>query len=188
VQHWNTIQRNSDFVDKEKTMQMNRKNNMGKHMAALLFTGFYMLAAAHVTLAQTPKVQIDMAKINQALNQQAKSGNGTTASSTMPNMSNMPGTSSSMGSTGNMQQPTMPAQQVLDASMQDAIISSDIMAEVQQKVMAENMKSIQKSMMESIMKNMVGSVQGAMQGSTQGSAQGATQGATQGSAQGSVVK
>jgi hypothetical protein len=158
-------------------MQMNRKNNMGKHTAALLFTGFYMLATAHVTLAQAPKVQIDMAKINQALNQQTKSGNGTTASSTMPNMQ---GTSASMGSTGNMQQPTMPAQQVLDASMKDAIVGSDVMAEVQQKVMAENMKSIQKSMQESIMKSMMGSVQGAMQGSTQGSAQG--------SPQGSVVK
>lgn len=161
-------------------MQVDWKINMGKCAAAILLTGCYMLATAYVTMAEVPKVpkvQIDMEKIKQALDKQAASGNGTTAPvSTMNAMSakpaastgqNMLGESTSMGSTGNMTQP-MPAQQVLDASMKDAIVGSDVMAEVQQQVMAENMKNIQKSMQESIMKSMMGSVQGAMQGSGQG--------------------
>ncbi|MCI5148981.1 MAG: hypothetical protein D3916_06265 [Candidatus Electrothrix sp. MAN1_4] len=151
---------------------------MRKYTAAILFTGCYMLATAHVTMAEeAPNVQIDMAKINQALNQQATPGNGTagqmsakTAASTMQNMQRKSATTGTMGSTGttrtteNATQP-MPAQQVLDGSMRDALISSDVMAEVQQKVMAENMKVIQKSMQESIMKNMMGSMQGSVQGS-----------------------
>ena len=167
-------------------MQVDWKINMGKCAAAILLTGCYMLATAYVTMAEVPKVpnvQIDMEKIKQALNKQAASDNGTTAPvSTMNAVSAKPaastgqnmqgestsmGSSGSMGSTGNMTQP-MPAQQVLDASMKDAIVGSDVMAEVQQQVMAENMKNIQKSMQESIMKSMMGSVQGAMQGSGQG--------------------
>lgn len=141
---------------------------MRKYTAAILLTGCYMLATAHITLAEAPTVQIDMAKINQALNQQARPGNGTvgqisakTAASTVQNMQRK---SASMGTTENATQP-MPAQQVLDASMRDALISSDVMAEVQQKVMAENMKAIQKSMQESIMKSVMGSMQGSVQGS-----------------------
>uniref|UniRef100_UPI00405666D2 hypothetical protein n=1 Tax=Candidatus Electrothrix sp. TaxID=2170559 RepID=UPI00405666D2 len=169
-------------------MQVDWKKNMGKCAAAILLTGCYMVATAYVTMAEVPKVQIDMEKIKQALNKQAASGNGTTAPVSTMNAGqvsakpaastgqNMQGESTSMGSsgsigsmgsTGNVTQP-MPAQQVLDASMKDAIVGSDIMSEVQQKVMAENMKTIMKSMQGSMMKSMMGSVQGAMQGSGQG--------------------
>lgn len=133
-------------------MQVGQKKNIGKYAVAILFTGCFMLATANASMAETPKLQLDFTKIQQALNKGNTASDGTAASTPAASTGQVSATATS---------PTngMPVGPDMMGAMSESMMNSGIMAEMQKKIMAENMGAIQKSMQASIMQSMQGTVQ-----------------------------
>jgi len=157
-------------------MQSKQKKNMGMPTAAILITGCFMLTAAFSAVAQENKIELDFTKIRQALNKNKPetgmtstpaygvSGRQMTEQGTAP-ISSADTMEVGPGVIGTMDEEL---NKVMTETMQDTVINSDIMVEMQRKVMAENMSSIQESIQSSVMENVRNSVQ-------QGAAQTATE-------------
>ena len=150
-------------------MQLKWKIKRGNFTAAILLTGCFMLTTANVGMAEGSKVQIDFAKIQQALNKGGTATGGTAVPAPSVSASQMPANMSAKTSApaANGMQAGPAAigmmddkmNQVMGETMGNAFAGTDMMAEMQKKVMAENMGSIQESVQASVMK----SIQGAMQ-------------------------
>lgn len=156
--------RAKSFVDKEKKMEVKQRKNKGKLIAAILFTGCFILTTAYLSTAQTKApIQIDFSKIKPAADMKKalsdgmsgmpgmKTGSGQMPVKTAPSKAKT--TSTASGTTGTMNQAIA---DTMGNTMQDSFMNSNMMAEMQKKVMAENMKTIQASVMESVLKSMQG--------------------------------
>jgi len=150
-------------------MQLKRKTKRGNFTAAILLTGCFMLTTANAGMAEGTKVQIDFAKIQQALNKGGTASSGTAAPASAIRAGQIPanmsaktpapaanGTQTGPAAIGMMDQKM---NQVMQETMGGAFAGSDMMAEMQKKVMAENMGSIQESVQASVMKSIQGSMQ-----------------------------
>jgi len=152
-------------------MQLKRKTKRGNFTAAILLTGCFILTTADAGMAEGTKVQLDFAKIQQALKKGGTASGGTAAPAPDVSAGQMPvptaAPAAKMAKTANGMQGnsavigTMDQEmnQVMGDTMRDAFVGSDIMAEMQKKVMAENMGSIQEAIQASVMQSMRGSMQ-----------------------------
>ena len=149
-------------------MQLKREIKRGSFTAAILLTGCLMLTTAGSVMAEGAKVQLDFAKIRQALNKGGADSGGAAApapgvsAGQMPVPTAAPAAKTANGMQGNsvvIGTTDQEMNQMMGDTMRDAFVGSDIMAEMQKKVMAENMGSIQEAIQASVLQSMRGSMQ-----------------------------
>ncbi|CAK8725137.1 hypothetical protein KKHLCK_15955 [Candidatus Electrothrix laxa] len=153
-------------------MQLKRKTKRGNFTAAILLTGCFMLTTANAEMAEGTKIQLDFTKIQQALKKGATASGG--AAAPAPGMSTGQLSANTAAPAVNAPAPTTNGMQpgpavigmmdeemskMMEKTMGETFVSSNLMAEMQKKIMAENMGSMQESIQASMMKNMQGSIQ-----------------------------
>ena len=155
-------------------MQLKGKTKMGNFTAAILLTSCFMLTTASAGMAEGTKVQLDFAKIQQTLKKGGSSTGGIvtpaprTSAGQLPTniLANMSANAPAQAAKGMQPGPGSAVigmmdeemSKMMEKTMGETFVTSDIMAEMQKKIMAENMGSIQESVQASVMKSVQGSI------------------------------